>query len=200
MIPHTQIAKASDFLLMLETASAQLSQRCSSWLEWPSISYRQSELPRLRSHFPCKNLISLFLSSARVLGLVGVMSFYQELCESFMSLEPLMHRMSNHTPPLLTPRPISPYFADGTVIYFLSFIMNERYKHLGMLELVTFVGCSNGDFFVTWPFITCIFWPQQKPLPSQQAYGSFCHCLGSTHLWIWFTRTILMYSEFKGTS
>ena len=92
MIPHTQIAKASDFLLMLETASAQLSQRCSSWLEWPSISYRQSELPRLRSHFPCKNLISFFLSSARVLGLVGVMSFYQELCESFMSLEPLMHR------------------------------------------------------------------------------------------------------------
>ncbi len=57
----------------------------------------------------------------------------------------------------LLPLTFTPSFVDGTVIYFLSFIMNQRYKHLGMLELVTFVICSNGIFYPYFSFVI-ILW------------------------------------------
>ena len=36
----------------------------------------------------------------------------------------------------------------GTVIYFLSYIMNQRYKGRGVAEVVLFVGLTNGTWFI----------------------------------------------------
>jgi hypothetical protein len=69
------------------------------------------------------------------------------------------------------------------VIYFLSFIMNQRYKHLGMLELVTFVICSNGIFDPYFSFVV-ILWTLLIDRPINQDCGSFCLYSGSMHQWI----------------
>ena len=55
------------------------------------------------------------ISGARLVGIIGVASFWQELY--------------------------------GTVIYFLSFIFNGRYKHLTTAEVVIFVLFTNGLWF-----------------------------------------------------
>lgn len=52
---------------------------------------------------------------ARALGIIGILSFYQELY--------------------------------GTIIYFLSFILNKRYKGKTITEMALFVGLSNGLWF-----------------------------------------------------
>ena len=52
---------------------------------------------------------------AKVLGIVGIIMFYQELY--------------------------------GTCIYFLSFILNQRYIGKTTLEVVLFVGLTNGIWF-----------------------------------------------------
>lgn len=54
--------------------------------------------------------------SARTLGVIGLLKFYQELY--------------------------------GTCIYFLSFILNERYKNKSIAEIVLFVALTNGLWFL----------------------------------------------------
>ena len=36
----------------------------------------------------------------------------------------------------------------GTVIYFLSFILNERYKGRSVVEVIFFIGLTNGLWFI----------------------------------------------------
>jgi hypothetical protein len=59
--------------------------------------------------------MSYDILSARTIGCIGLVKFYQELY--------------------------------GTCIYFLSFILNKRYKNKGILEISLFVGLSNGLWF-----------------------------------------------------
>lgn len=59
--------------------------------------------------------VSFDIMSARSLGVIGILKFYQEFY--------------------------------GTILYFLSYVKNRRYKDRSMLEVFLFVGISNGLWF-----------------------------------------------------